>query len=1180
MNKRNSQPTPDQPVRLLCPWLRPLSYTMSLAGVLLALLISTSLYAGTSAEEVTTTLGQNPLIQSFSAQGSDITAPPPSPDQPVPPGVPDPSPPPKPVSGNTDGAAIGRFSIATRTLGCSNPGLIKFWKETQPTNNKAYYDVYNIPLASVPNPTRQLMQVPRHRFSEAGLRHYKTLMDDVIKPLKDGATASETDQFNNSSLKMSLIYWTTALHHNPKSLAKTYQISDAQFYPSRHPSSHNQYSKEYLDSLNAGKVGSYVRGQMQQKLEFDANILDVTDEESKFYRKNKDGSYIEGFKFGGQQPAIFLPQVIGSTAASGVARYNTIGVGSAKTSTSSFELVPLAIDHFSRLVASDYRAQRSFFNNSKASIESIRNTDYFNKLLFRAYEVLALQDSHHAQSGVQSTPWRAQAHRNRPPGETIPKINTDLYEFTDQVTKIDTPPVYVTHFAVQTCRKFQSPEPLKDPYILNIANKHNLQALDIINDMRELIAREFSDQPWDQLSQHTSLTDLPEEDRKRYKPWGGAKVEFTKFKTRITDTDFSSFYGSFYGQDKKLHEINVAAHLHQFKALAQTLKLDSTTMKGNYVSAFHWFSLYTKAINKALSDVVTANTPGKTEELAEAIQSKNIQLPAAQQLKEEDITCNLSPPSQPSPPAQDASEEEKAAYAEALETFKFKQAAFEVADQFCPTLIAMKKFMKDYTRISVVGAKDSTAAKTGPSLLRLATLNVSPNTESGLSPHNPLKFGNLPGTETDALPIKAVPTLYKALSCFEIKNSLAKLYRNYKGLGPSVGTISTDPSLGLSSSYTVTNPIPTPNNAPNVPNYVGNSHKWWEHNDFGFECAYLEKHLIKMQDEDQAPYTLFHLLSGLVYDDNYSHPNGSPFDNKLTVAQLLEHWDNQKQYIERRLELIKKAVKIDNLGIILNLQPHHTKSCTHQYLTSTNPSKIENNGWGKLQSSIILDTRQEMTDDENTEELADYPYYSDLKFGFQRYYNSYHVEYDFAVNAKRQLAYRNPYYAVFASSTGRHQDVEQRIEAQEKNQLDYPVPIGQPLIAIPGMLYRSPALMSQPSEDIWITMSPRAICLDNSQTTWVINNTIDIEPEYPGDIPPSWVTAITTKFIELTRLWRTKQTPKIKRDITKKCEELVKVVEENCQFNTETPRCKKNITQEFCEKVPEHFDTTIIRVIN
>lgn len=1148
MNKRNSHQTPDKLVRLLCLNYksRPFSYIISLAGVLLTLLISTFIYAGTSAEEVTTTLGKDPLIQSFSAQGSDLTTPPPDS---IPPGVPDPPPISKPSNDTPSNAKeIKQFAITTRGATCSNLGLIDFWNEQE---NKTYYDVYNLPLASIPNPIHQMSEIPRYRFSKQGLSSHKELMDEIIKPLPPDASDEDKDKFENSRLKMSLIYWTTALHYNSQSLAKTYKIPNSEFYRNPHlfDTGYNKYSQAYLQKLQKGMVGVRVRSSIDKQLKFDANILDITDEKSVFYKK--DNFNVQTFKFD-SKPSIFLPQVIGATDTSGVARYNTIGVGSARTSTSRFALVPLTIKHFSTLIRNDATTSRAFYGHSKKSMESSRYIGPFNKILFRAYEVLAFQDASFSSNEFQRTPWRAAAHRpsSIPQGLTS-SIKTNLYQF-DNTVPIDTPPMYITHFAVQTCREFQSPEPLKDPYILNITRKDNLQALDVINDMRALIARADASEAWSTLSD-------------------GAGTPSNKFTTRISGTDLSSFYGSFYGSNKKLHTVTIDQHVQQFKARASTLGLDSS-MKGNYISAFHWFYLYTQAIKTTLDKVYNGAKLGAMgAELSLAINAANTTLPAdSQKLTKEDITCSLSQPTPPTPPAADASPEQIATYNAAQAAYDFNLAAYTVAEKFCPTLRAVKNFMQAYTKALVIGAKDSTAAKTGPSLLRLATLNVAANTETGLSPYNPLKFGGMSSTETSALPIKAVPTLYKALSCFEIKNSLAKLYRSYKNQGTTLSTIAADSSLDLgSTSYKVKNPISAPTGAPQV-TYVGNSHKWWEHTDFGFECAYLEKHLLKMHEEDKAPYTLFHLLSGLVYDDNY--PGAAPpFHDDHSVETLLAHWSKQQAYVSKRLTLIDKAVRIDNLGIILNLQHHHTKSCTHQVLTSTIPT--QNDDWGKLQSSAILDMPQRMADADK----SDYP--------FQQSYNSTHIEYDFAVNQRRQQAYRNPYYATFATTTP-FIDVSARIDAQQKSKQSKDVPLGQPLLAIPGMPYRSPAFLSQPSKNVWVTMSPRAICHNDIEKTWIesgidlgITTTLTKNEE-------SIVSVITDMFKELSKtVWfiettTEKEAKDKEKKIKEKCSELMKRVKDLCKYDSPEPRCANKLTQEFCEKVPENFSSTTINIVN
>ena len=473
-------------------------------------------------------------------------------------------------------------------------------------------------------------------------------------------------------------------------------------------------------------------------------------------------------------------------------------------------------------------------------------------------------------------------------------------------------------------------------------------------------------------------------------------------------------------------------HLEAFKQRADDLGLGQK-LAGNYISAFYWKRLYIQRVLEQIEFIEKKQFPSGLP--AESALSGIGECTGVVRLHPVGSSLDrcLGGSSSSCGPG-DITRNKKEVHCE-----KFKR---------------MAKYAKEYTK-ELVAKLDSGGDKMQVATLRLGTLNVSKDVDEGkagdgIYNRNTLKFGGLSGSEGYVTEFKSVPTLYKGLSCFDIRNSIGKLLNAYAdgsgNFAPSSKTLSYEVGgfHGSSESYTKTvatntvyaNPMYIDPNTTDqthkyildnfrgsgsrdIP-YVPNSHKWWEHADLGSTCALLEDKLLKDTslnsvktlvrggsgtDSSFDGHGLFDRLTGLIFHEWQkagSSADVGPFTGILKTSggakKFLQNWNNNKKYLKKVEAILSDVIQFENLEILLNLQPHYNKSCTFEHVASV--SQQAPGGWGNLQSSAVLDAVQDFGNSYNPQE----DYYSK------------HVEGDFAINPARDAMYRNPKFFVFASS--------------------------------------------------------------------------------------------------------------------------------------------------------------------
>lgn len=871
----------------------------------------------------------------------------------------------------------GEFAVLTGAQGCANEGLKTFWEEEtmHPLNNQQpYYNWLNLSIQHI-LPVRSI-PIAGHYYGDNRVVEAKTTITNLSDLSK--LTAEQKQQLKGK-VKMSLIYWTTALHPKGSGMAKTLPLKNSDFYAQLPElvEDGRYYSNAYLDAIAPKKNNKiYIYARSVQKAYERALKLPnpdfLTQDNSK-----KPEELAQEYKLGSKQARVFLPQVVGKKKKlkGSVARFNTIAYGMAQSNLSEFALLPVVDGPILEWVKMGKKDRE---DKPRA----------FNYQVLKAYESLIFNPKPDPDLDLDLLPWK---------GEKAEEKNS--YSFTlEDDDRTEVPPVYVTHFGVQVCEDFQSTESQR-------VRDQDVQAYDVIYDLAKVAK--------------------------------SGKWEETRVRNK--EQKVGKFYQKVLGN---LENFSVEKHMNRFRLKALDLGLDShPDMKSNYISAFYWIYSYIDHLKtqlpKIIDDVIKSSTVvdyrGGVEGLK--VLSLNPEIEA--------LSCNMEKP--PEPTCSETYEdgvsgeivtdnnciEQKQNYREELEKYV-------LARKYCQPLEVARDKLKAYTQKLVYAAKDSTNNQMGISGLRLGTLNVSSATEGGKAGtrtnRNTLNFKGYPGTESFILDLKSVPTLYKAMSCFEIKNSLAKLYHSYKS-----STADTNP-LGKAISDVASRIMP---------DYVGNSHKWWEHTDIGHSCRYLAKELKEYYDDNPSDFTLFHRLTGLVFHEWGSGSNALWSSDSLTVRKFIDILTDNMKALEDIQEIVQVAMEIDNLEILLNLTPHYTPSCTYEVvdLNSENlPTSKATHNWGQLFSSAVLDTAQD---------------FSAVRLAQTNYY-SRHVEGDFAVNPVRDKAYQNPYYFIFASSSR---------QWMERSNLK----LARPMIMVPGMNYVSPFIFEGESH-VRVMSRPRAIC--------------------------------------------------------------------------------------------------------
>ena len=591
----------------------------------------------------------------------------------------------------------------------------------------------------------------------------------------------------------------------------------------------------------------------------------------------------------------------------------------------------------------------------------------------------------------ESRVWQAKSLKDLEGDEPAQKtFLKDSYSFggLKDDDQLEVPPIYVTHFAVQMCRDYKRSTEEKKAI-------DNLMALDVIKDLEQMASS------------------------------GGVNSTKIAIRTSRPKVSLKNFYAPLVKSDKD--------HLEAFKQRADDLGLGKD-LAGNYISAFYWKRLY---IQRVLEQI----------EFIEKVQFPN-GLPSGSILSglgkcNATRVVNLYPPG-----SRLHSCLPRGTCGTPREVKEFRR------DTHCEKFKRMVDYVKSYTK-ELVANLDSGGDKMQVASLRLATLNVSKDIDEGkvgdgIHNRNTLKYGGLSG-ESHVTDFQSVPTLYKGLSCFDIRNSIGKLLNSYAdssgNFAPSAQTLSYEVGgfNGEGESYTKTvktntvyaNPMYIDSNTTDqthkyildnfrgsstrdIP-YVANSHKWWEHTDLGSTCGLLEDKLLNDTSLDRVKtlvrggssdpdssfdgHGLFDRLTGLVFHEWQkagSITDVGPFTGILHTddgaKKFLQNWKNNKDYLKKVESILSEVIQFENLEILLNLQPHYNKSCTFEHVASV--SQQAPGGWGNMQSSAVLDAVQDFGN----------------SYDPQEDYYSKHVEGDFAINPARDAMYRNPNFFVFASS--------------------------------------------------------------------------------------------------------------------------------------------------------------------
>ena len=324
----------------------------------------------------------------------------------------------------------------------------------------------------------------------------------------------------------------------------------------------------------------------------------------------------------------------------------------------------------------------------------------------------------------------------------------------------------------------------------------------------------------------------------------------------------------------------------------------------------------------------------------------------------------------------------------------------------------------------------------------------------------------------------------KLRSCFDLRNALVPVSRAV-------------PGFSVDSIYT---------------------QKWWEHTDFGFTCRLLanqlpHKDLIKDPYEEIKIYTIdtrtetetrtrtvtdsdgvqstesytvditvcnckkeikaldykavFRSTEG-EFKEMFEPPTPPRCEWEVPCPGALpdlykENWKTYTTFLGGLQEDFEKVAQFDEFQEALHESKRFVVSC------SSAEEIDDEEAWGKVLSSVILDSRQDFTPSGND------------KKGIQNRFASRQPASDLAINEDIQKLTLNGMYMTFLDST----------DAKQRNQKGSDPPPGMPMILFPGDDYQPPLLVDEKAGEYPIgrfgfshRSYPRAICQVESVMQW------------------------------------------------------------------------------------------------
>ncbi|MCY4380830.1 MAG: hypothetical protein OXC40_04600 [Proteobacteria bacterium] len=850
------------------------------------------------------------------------------------------------------------FSIQTGIQRCSNDGLAKFWQENP------HYNVLNLKINQIAN--GRTKSISGHNYGANAVEVGNRLFQEITKELANSKT-------NKEKLKVSLIYWTTAQHSNKDLMAKAHkEYSTIDSMPSG-----ERYSERYLKNLANNQYAKTV-----QKKFYDA------------IAGYDDSQVASGFQ--GSDVLVSLP--LASIFKPNLSRVNTLAFGEAHANFGEVQLFtpggliegaknPAYSLDFSQGNWGDANWKNLHFrgvdiktSEKDAASRNDQKLAIYNKVILKRYADVVFGG--YDRSGAPRNenpylPWRSKKFIARKQTEYPPK----------GYPNIDVPPIYATHFAIQTCVDYSHQYPKNQKDVEN-----TLTALTVIRDLGD-IAKSGNKEWFDNITglHHNAM----------YKA--------------LSIKDDSSFEG-------------------QFKAKTATRYSLYESERSNNLSPFSLLNRLAELHKKAITFVMGDGAVERPDKdwIKEAKE------------KFEDELAKAENSDEPWPWLETSAGDP--------DVIKLEQEWGSIKSRF--------KALKDY-KVEIKNSMGDTFTDDALKIIDKYSHHFGERTGEQRNA-NTMRQERITFHETPKAAI-----LEHALTCFDIKNSLGKVYKKAATKKSPRYLISYKMANGTyKNKLHDINPVKFSGRTAVGSKYTANFHGWWEHTDLGFSCRLLERIVendpaiqeIKITG-GQGLITGYDLLSGYVYSGkklnnlsrygdinkpqisrkpkppvaiaparNVTQKQQEDYEQAMAryrtdllnlgryyiklIKALKNAWDDLekiKKYSDDLLTVFDAVTQFDHLQLLLNYTPHFNTTCTHfktqkiASLLTGAIKKVFKKELGNLHSSAVLDAVQDFGN-------------CGRDYQVQNTYEDLHPETDFAVNKDRQKLYESGYYFTYRST--------------------------------------------------------------------------------------------------------------------------------------------------------------------